>query len=197
MHCLVAALCGSTALANDHASTDKPWSIFAFAGIATANTIFIEQIFTPWQPEYVRPHFAGGAVSRRLVRFHKHWIVDGEIGAGYRSGEVKSPEGWVALYLRYDGFPWSHLLYTTAAMNVGLSFVEKISEVERVSCEGRGNPYCAKVLHYLSPEITFAAPQYRDTELVVRWHHRSGAWGLFNGVWGGSNITTVCLRQRF
>jgi hypothetical protein len=59
------------------------------------------------------------------------------------------------------------------------------------------NPNGSKLLHYFSPEFTFADPNHRDWEFVVRYHHRSGVMGLFNSVWGGSNIVTGGVRHRF
>jgi len=32
---------------------------------------------------------------------------------------------------------------------------------------------------------------------VIRWHHRSGVYGLFNGIHGGSNVVTGGIRLRF
>jgi hypothetical protein len=41
------------------------------------------------------------------------------------------------------------------------------------------------LLHYFSPELTFADPDNKDFEIVTRLHHRSGIFGLFGGVAGG------------
>jgi hypothetical protein len=141
-------------------------------------------------------YLIAGDLSRRLGRVYDHFIFEAEVGAGYRF-PVHATEGWTALYLRYDGFPWNHILFTTAAINTGLSYVNKVSDVEMDAGSDRGNPNGSRLLHYLGPEITFAAPQYRNSELVMRWHHRSGVFGTFNGVWGGSNVVTVGFRQRF
>jgi len=34
-------------------------------------------------------------------------------------------------------------------------------------------------------------------EFVFRYHHRSGIFGTMNGMWGGSNVTTFGIRQRW
>ena len=94
------------------------------------------------------------------------------------------------------GFFWNHIVFTTVAISTGLSFVEKVSDVERDAGD-RGNPNGSHLLHYLAPEITFALPDYRQHELVIRYHHRSGVFGTFNGVWGGSNVVTTGYRYRF
>ena len=45
-----------------------------------------------------------------------------------------------------------------------------------------------RLLNYILGEMTVAPPQVKDWSLVVRVHHRSGVFGLFDGVEGGSNV---------
>jgi hypothetical protein len=52
-------------------------------------------------------------------------------------------------------------------------------------------------MHYLAPEITLAAPSRPDLELVFRFHHRSGVWGIVSDAWGGAQYASVGLRLRF
>jgi hypothetical protein len=177
--------------------TDPLWSVFIFGGTSVEANSFVVLMATPWDGQYGRNNFLGGAVSGRLGRFYDNFIVDLEVGAGYRFKNFSSPETWVALYLRYDGFPWNHVVYTTVAVNTGLSYVEKVSPVEIQSCLDKGNPKCSRLLHYLGPEITFAAPDNRNSEIVIRWHHRSGIFGFMNNAWGGSNILAGGFRQHF
>src|SRR5450759_3222178 len=59
-----------------------------------------------------------------------------------------------------------------------------------------GDP-TSHLLHYFSPEITFALPEFKQHELLIRYHHRSGVFGTFNGVWGGSNVIALGYRYRF
>jgi len=177
--------------------TDPLWSVFIFGGTTVEANSFTLLMATPWDGQYGRYNFLGGAVSGRLGRLYNNFIVDLEVGAGYRFKHFSSPETWVALYLRYDGFPWNHVVYTTVAVNTGLSYVEKVSPAEIESCFSKGNPKCSKLLHYLGPEITFAMPDNRNSEIVIRWHHRSGIFGLMKNSWGGSNILTGGFRQRY
>jgi hypothetical protein len=53
------------------------------------------------------------------------------------------------------------------------------------------------VLHNFSPEITFADPDNKNVELVLRLHHRSGIFGLIDGVSTGSTFVTTGIRVRF
>jgi hypothetical protein len=175
---------------------DPKWGVHVFAGASAGHDSLIGLMENPWDGHYGDNYLVAGDVSYRLVRFWNYFVIDTEAGVGYRFKQVNAPEAWVAAYLRFDGFPWNHWLYTTAAASTGLSYVEKLSDVEHDS-GGRGNPAGSKLLHYFSPEFTFALPDHRNSEVVLRWHHRSGVFGLFWGVWGASNVVTLGFRQRF
>lgn len=178
-------------------AADPDWGIMVFGGASAGRTRLVQLIPMPWSGDYGDNYFVGTALSRRLIQLHRNWKIEGEIGAGYCFKQVNSPEGWVALFMRFDGFPWNRWLYTTVAASIGLSYVDEVSDVEKDSAGDRGNPNGSHLLHYFAPEITFADPERRDWEYVIRHHHRSGIAGLFNGVWGGSNVTTVGVRHRF
>lgn len=176
---------------------DPEWAVHVFGGVSAGRSRLIELVPFPITGDYGDDYLAAAAVSRRLHRFNENWVVDGEIGAGYRFGKADAPEGWAALFLRYEGFPWDHVLRTTVAVSTGLSYIATVPEVEKARSSGRGNPDGSRLLHYFSPEITFALPENPHSEFVVRYHHRSGVFGTFNNVWGGSNVLTGGLRQRF
>ena len=178
-------------------AADPDWGIMVFGGVSAGRTRLVELIPMPWSGNYGDNYFVGGALSRRLIQFDKHWKIEGEVGAGYRFKQVNAPEGWAAVFLRFDGFPWNHWVYTTVAVSTGLSYVERVSDVEKDAGSGRGHPDGSKLLHYFAPEITFAHPDRRDWEMLIRYHHRSGVAGAFNGVWGGSNVITGGIRHRF
>ncbi len=44
-----------------------------------------------------------------------------------------------------------------------------MSELEKESASDRGHPNGSELLHYFSPEFTFADPNHRDWEFVVRF----------------------------
>ena len=55
----------------------------------------------------------------------------------------------------------------------------------------------SQVMHYFAPEITLALPQAPDIELMFRFHHRSGVFGVVSDAFGGAQYGTVGLRVRF
>lgn len=147
----------------------------------------------------------GIAVSRQLASFGHSDVGDivaleGEVGMAQRYGSQDQLELWGALYLRWKQFPWNRVVKTTVAISTGLNWATGISPHEiRSSQNGEGS----QLLHYLSPEITFALPSHPEQELVFRFHHRSGGGdmfgpnSIFNNTRGGSNYVNVGLRWRF
>ncbi|MBV8792265.1 MAG: hypothetical protein JO237_09445 [Pseudolabrys sp.] len=128
----------------------------------------------PWKWKYDQGWFIGGAASRRIVTLFRVFDIEWELGAGQRFGTQHEGEVWEAFYVRFTGFPWNHLLYTTFALSTGLSYATGISDFEKVAGK-LDPPGGTHVLHYFSPELTFALPERRDRELVFRLQHRSGA----------------------
>jgi hypothetical protein len=198
---LLASLC--SALPVQAGTEGDPDAITVLAGRGT-DTDFTQIITEPWTTDFVDLTMVGLAASHRLGtldeltgsdlgQIGEDVSVEVEGGAAYRFGREDQGEFWTALYFRYDGFPWNDIFYTTAAINTGLSILTKSSEFERDRGDGRSS----QMLHDFSPEITLADPGDKNVELVLRLHHRSGIFGLIDGVSSGSTFVTTGLRFRF
>jgi hypothetical protein len=154
----------------------------------------------PWNYDYEDAFLLSGSFSRRVLTVGSWFSAELEAGVGQRFGDMHATELWGAVYLRWHAFPWNNYLRTTVAISTGLNYATQIDELERWR-DDNGNS--SKLLHYLSPEITFALPEYEDWELVLRYHHRSGGGNvfgdsaLFKGVTGASNFPTIGVRHRF
>lgn len=154
----------------------------------------------PWEDTGI----VGGTYSRRLASFgFEPWgdifDIEAELGMAQRFGLQDETEVWGAFYFRWKLFPWNKLVYTTAAVSTGLTYASAVSDWEKGES---GNDEGSRLLHYLSPEITFANPDNKDLELVFRFHHRSGGGDffgskIFNGTGAASNYGTVGVRFRF
>ena len=134
--------------------------------------------------------------SRRLLRFWTDFTLDFELGGGFRAGQTNSPEAWYAFYFRYDGFPWRNTLYTSFGLSTGIDWLNTLPTVETGTPQNP-EPNTSHFLHYFSPELVFSLPQYPEHEIAIRYAHRSGMFGLFNGVWEGSNVVQIGYRRRF
>lgn len=179
-------------------------AVMVFGGIAS-ETNFAEILYMPWTVELNDIGVLGASYSHRfgtvneligggLGHLGDDFTIEGEVGTSVRFGDESLGEGWAALYLRYDGLPWNDKIYTTLGVNTGLSYLTDISEFER----GRDSDgQASEFLHYMGPEVTFADPDNKDLELVFRYHHRSGVFGLFDGVVSGSTFISAGIRMRF
>ena len=170
------------------------------------DTNFAKLLIEPWTADFVDLTVVGAAFSTRLGTINEltgstalgsigdDFSIDLETGAAYRFGDEDMGEVWGAIYLRFDGFPWNDTVYTTIAANTGLSYITETSEFERGRDE-KGQT--SQVLHYLGPEITFADPDNKNLELVLRYHHRSGIFRLIDDVAAGSTFMSAGIRFRF
>lgn len=178
------------------AQTPEPlWGVHVFVGASSGRTSLGKIAIMPWSGDYGSDYLVAAALSRRFLHWHHLWL-EAEAGTGFRF-PVNSPEDWLALYLRYTNLPWNRYIYSTIAINTGVSIVGIVSDDEKRSGRHHHTPEGARLLHYLGPEITFALPSNHNQELVFRIHHRSGVFGFFGGVWGASNVVTLGLRYRF
>lgn len=185
-------------------SRGAPDAVMVFGGIAS-ETNFAQLLYSPWTAQLNDIGVLGASYSHRFGTLNEllggglghmgdDFTIEGEAGTSVRFGDESLGEGWAALYLRYDGLPWNDTVYTTIGVNTGLSYLTDISQFER----GRDNDgQASELLHYLGPELTFADPENKDVELVLRYHHRSGVFGLFDGVVSGSTFISAGIRVRF
>ncbi len=95
---------------------------------------------------------------------------------------------------RWLPFPWDNYLDTSFAFGAGLSVATETPDVEE---DRRGDGQTQEVLAYLMLELELALPDSQNWSCVTRIHHRSGAFGLFNGVTGASNALGFGIKYRF
>ena len=180
-------------------------SVMVFGGLAS-ETNFSKLLYSPWTAHLNPIGVAGASYSHRLGTVNElagdiglgyigdELTMEAEAGTSFRFGDENLGEAWAALYLRYDGLPWNDTVYTTIGVNTGISLLTDLSDFEKWRDDkGRSS----ELLHYLGPEFTFANPENKDLELVLRLHHRSGVFGLFDGVVSGSTFISAGIRLRF
>lgn len=181
--------------------SDVPGSISLFGGPTVGDADLGDLIVNHGDietHEVGKGGFVGAAMSRQLVRFWAYFWLEAELGAGFRfepGREYYSPEGWGAIFLRFDGFPWNDVLRTSVGVSTGINVVAKLPPSE-TAYGTQEVPSEAILQHYLSPEIAFSLPDSPENELFFRIHHRSTGYGLFWSAHTGSNVVTVGLRFR-
>lgn len=177
------------------APAPKPHAVTIFAGQSIPSN-FTSIFYEPWNAEFEDTYIAGLSASTRIWEIDENLSLELEGQVARRFGGSDVWEFNAALLVRWDGFPWNDIVYTTVGLAVlGPSYATGISETERRKSGNNGKG--SKLLNYFAPEITLSPPDNPDLAFVTRLHHRSGVFGLFDGVSGGSNFLTFGLRHRF
>ena len=100
----------------------------------------------------------------------------------------------IVFIARWRDFPWNNTLPTTLAIGDGLSIATENPKLE-VTRRGRRNTN--KVLNYVMAELTLSLPECPQWALVARYHHRSGMFGVFNGVHDASTAFAAGIKYWF
>ena len=177
----------------------EPWAITAWGG---------QMIDADFGPTFLgdgrmRPEaLLGVGLQKRIMRagpvaieleadFFSH-IAKKQQGGGYNQStpyaDLSSQnfgEGILGIGARIWAQPW-----LSFSVVEGISYYTDVSLYEKTFREKSG-----QLLNYLGFEVEAAVSS--DLSLVGRIHHRSGAFGLFNGVSGGSNGYLIGLRYRW
>ncbi len=134
------------------------------------------------------------ALGKTVIDNSQHYRIEIESQFAKHVGEQSHYEinFLVAFRLQYfpllDNFPFSF------AFGSGISYATETPVIEERS---RTNVNASKFLNYLLLEIASAIPGISNWELVGRIHHRSGVFGIYSNVRGGSNVMAAGLRYHF
>ncbi len=165
------------------------WSISLFAATKTADTTTETILFNADFPE--NQNFVSLAVARKFDSFQK---FDFEFEGQFvkHQGVEKYKEYTAAIFIRLVDLSWDNVIDMSFALGEGLSYTTVIPQFEAANHER-----ATRLLNFLAFETTFAHPENKNWEVVIRIHHRSGVFGLFNGVRGASNAWALGLRYKF
>lgn len=192
------------------------WFIAGYLGQLTDSTM---PDIAGLQVDFVPSYMAALAVGKEIYRYREAMSVEveGQVAAYFNryvfecdtddclaacpedppSATQDHAEFNLLFILRWLRFPWDRHLDTSVAVGEGLSYATRVPAVERDlhgEVVGLDSP-TSRLLNYLMIEAAFGLPSHPRWDLNVRLHHRSGAFGLFNDVHGGSN--TICVGLRY
>ena len=179
------------------APCDGDCAVAVYGGTYVENSmerILLTDPEPPWTWDYRDDHILALTLSRQVATLGRGFTVEAEVGLGKRFGRQSETEVWGAAYLRYLGFHWDRFLVTSVAVSTGLNYASDISDVERNRARDDTGD---RLMHFFSPEITFALPEAPDREILFRLHHRSGVFGLVSDAWGGVQYGSIGIRYRF
>ena len=169
-----------------------PFSAGAYAG-ALYKSEFISIFYRPQDIDLGGSYLAAANFDYRFYEAAALPLrFEAEVDVAKRFTGANQSELDVAPFVRWTSFPWNDALYTNVRFGaLGVSYVSGISAWER---QNSGNNTGSRVLHFLVPEVTFAASARAPAEFFVRVHHRSGGYGMIDGVYGGSNYLCAGFR---
>ena len=169
----------------------RPWFVTVSYGFGTDGNIEEIPEIAPGS-RFVRSFFVDLAAGREIWRIFEPLALEVEGHAIKHFGIQTHFEFDAALGLRWHAFPWDAYVDTSFAVFNGLSWATRKPEIE-VTRRGKS----ARLLNYLAFEFDFSLPGRPEWALALRLHHRSGVFGIFDGVDGGSNFYTLGVRYRF
>jgi hypothetical protein len=136
-----------------------------------------------------------GAVTYSTTLTEGRWIrweLEGQFvqHAGMQSHQELNG----VLVARWMHFPWDNYVNTRFAFGEGISIASRVPPLEPRSDPDEEES--TRVLNYLLVELEFAPPGDSRWSSFIRVHHRSGVYGLFGNVKGGSNFVGLGVRYR-
>jgi hypothetical protein len=169
-------------------------SVTAYTGQYVDSGLFDEiVILQEWNTK--DSYLAALAYAERFHTFADgaaQWEWEGQVAQHF--GDQTHQELNALVVLRWNRFPWNDSLRTTAALGEGLSWATEVPPLELAS---QGNDGATELLNYLLMELTFGLPDRKHWDFVLRVHHRSGIFGTFDGVSGGSNVLGFGVKFTF
>lgn len=98
--------------------------------------------------------------------------------------------------VRWTEFPWDRYLDTSIAVGEGLSYATEMPPLEPRG-DADDEEESSRLLNYLMVEAEFMVPRTTRWATFIRVHHRSGVFGAFGEVEGGSNFVGLGVRHHF
>jgi len=168
------------------------WATTVYAARVSGQETWHDVLLNLWSDDYVDAYLVAGALSREYRSYKEGALrIEAEGQVVYNFGDQDHFEfNFMPVVARWERFPWSKRINTSAAFGLGLSYATELPEVE-VLLENSSH----QTLVYWMVDLT-AGPVDSPWQVSFRLHHRSVAWGLM-GKDGGVNALGVGVRYEF
>ncbi|HIJ59468.1 MAG TPA: hypothetical protein HPP56_02465 [Nitrospirae bacterium] len=171
-----------------NAFAEDKWYLSFYAGQSNHKK-YIDYFKLKASPEASYIYVIGA--GRQIFRLTSNLTIDAEALLGQHSGKQTNQEVAFALLLR-SRFNLSETVNIGITFGDGLSYASTTPKIETDNSEDT-----SRLLNLLLTEITVGLPKSK-IDLFFRIHHRSGIFGLINGIEkGGSNFHTFGIRYFF
>ena len=131
-----------------------------------------------------------GNYEREVVTLSEIFAIDALGGVSYMFDTLPTWEIHAGGALRLHSVPWERVLPGTMALGVGVSYASNIPNSEATLATS------ARFLFHLLIDFEFYLTRDRKWSLLFRDHHRSGVFGLFGNVVGGSDYLCLGIRTK-
>lgn len=191
---VLAAMVLAIAPGSARAQGEAPWWITASTGVGVYARIGTDNFLVDLLPAGLERdvYSSSLAVGRTLTANPKIFAWEAEVQAVKYFDRQRHWEWDGAILFRWKQNPWNDWLQTSLAIGDGLSYASQTPVIE-----AQRNAKTSKLLNFLVIEATVRLPGDAGAQLVLRLNHRSGIYGLFNGVHAGSNFVSLGVRMPF
>ena len=137
------------------------------------------------------PYYSlNSALNYPYFRYSELFALEVEASCSLYSESIKNTSFQGAGLLRWLATPWNKVIKSSLAIGVGLSYALSPPEIELQVL-----PRTSRLLMHVILEYAADLDKSSSWQGLFRIHHRSGAYGLFDGVVGGSDY--LCLGIRY
>lgn len=172
---------------------EKGWNASIFGGIMTNKN---NSDFFTGDMKIRDAYPIGFGVGKKMANLSKDQL-DFEMEANfvqYTGDQTHQEIQPFVFILRWIDFPWNDHVKTSFAAGDGLSVA---TEKPKLEVKERGSSDSNAVLNYVLLELTFADPDTPELEGFIRYHHRSGVFGTFNGTWDAATAFMIGAKYHF
>lgn len=134
------------------------------------------------------------SIGKEVGRYKDKIVYELEGQVGFHQGEQSHQELNGAFAIRWQPLPWDRWIDSSIAIGNGLSYATTEPPLEKMD---QKDNKASRLLYYLYAEMAFEPFKETDLEMFIRVHHRSGIFGLINGIDSGSNFIGFGIRYYF
>lgn len=169
---------------------NSSWAITVYQTVLTPDPI--EDVITGSADYDENFQLTALALSHKIPALDPRYDFEWEIQAVKHTQGQDHEELNALLGVRWYAFPWDNYLDTDFAAGAGVSYASETPEFEAANHDDAD-----QFLAYILLELEFKPRSWDNWSVVLRSHHRSGAFGLFTGVQGASNSLGIGVKYRF
>jgi hypothetical protein len=162
--------------------------MFFYSGVSTATSLL--NILKVSVPEMGSYFITTVGASKEFYRTKfMSFELEGQVSKHLEKASAFS--AGAVLMVRWNYMPWHRMLPGSFGVGNGLSY-----STENLDVETTAIPKTAKLLYQIVIEFEFLFGHGSSWSAFIRDHHRSGMFGVFDGVVGGSDFLCLGIRYR-